>query len=60
MVTDFIVEAAAGIFEKEEDEGNVIERALRIICPGSQGDNWWTAHLFFKEARFALGLSKLV
>lgn len=55
MVSDFILEAAAGFHE-----GNVIERARGIICPGSQGDNWWTVHLFFKEARFALGLSKLV
>lgn len=55
MVSDFILEAAAGFHE-----GNVIERARGIICPGSQGDNWWTVHLFSKEARFALRLSKLV
>ncbi|OWZ56831.1 hypothetical protein C368_01543 [Cryptococcus neoformans 125.91] len=48
IVSDYILKAA-DFLEKKDDEGNVIERARRIICPGSQEDNWWTAQDVVKQ-----------
>ncbi|OXM81160.1 hypothetical protein C364_01023 [Cryptococcus neoformans Bt63] len=35
IASDCILKAT-GFLEKKDDEGNVIERARRIICPGLQ------------------------
>ncbi|UOH81587.1 hypothetical protein LQV05_004258 [Cryptococcus neoformans] len=48
IVSDCILKAT-GFLEKKDDEGNVIERARRIICPGSQEDSWWTAQDVVKQ-----------
>ncbi|OWZ61740.1 hypothetical protein AYX15_06050 [Cryptococcus neoformans] len=48
IASDCILKAT-GFLEKKDDEGNVIERARRIICPGLQEDNWWTAQDVVKQ-----------
>lgn len=48
IASDCILKAT-DFLEKKDEEGNVIERARRIICPGLQEDNWWTAQDVVKQ-----------
>lgn len=48
MVSDFILESTGTLVLRDNDS-NVIQRAKKIICPGSNGDNWWTAEDVVKQ-----------